>query len=80
METNMKLGKSSLKNTKPPSDATPKCPKCGKSLTTISYTEYGTKNWTGEGWQEKETGDAEWHTGCCDTELNSDELEEMGVF
>jgi hypothetical protein len=59
---------------------TPRCPKCGKALTTINFTEYGTKTWTSQGWEEIDAGDAEWYTGCCDAKLNYDDLEKLRVF
>ena len=58
----------------------PTCPKCGQTLTTLHYTEYGAKTWTSKGWQERDMGDAEWRTGCCDAELVCDDLQELGVF
>ena len=63
-----------------PTNNTPTCPKCGQPLASIHYAEYGAKTWTTKGWQESDSGDAEWRSGCCDAELNSDELEELGVF
>jgi hypothetical protein len=67
--------KSASTNPKPPP-----CPKCGQPLTTVRYTEYGTKIWTVGQWQERDTGDAEWHAGCCDAELDYDDLQQLGVF
>jgi hypothetical protein len=78
METAMKPQKSA--STKPTINNAPTCPKCGQSLNSIHYAEYGTKKWINKGWQESKASDAEWHTGCCDVELDSDELQELGVF
>ena len=74
----MKSGQSASTNPNP--STTPVCPKCGQPLTTIHYTEYGTKTWTAKGWQERDMGDAEWRAGCCDAELDYDDLQELGAF
>lgn len=58
----------------------PTCPKCGKQLLKIYYTEYGVKQWISNEWQEVDDGDSEWRTGCCDEKLNFDDLQELLVF
>jgi hypothetical protein len=75
----MKSSNSVTKNKNQQTDP-PTCPKCRQPLTTIRYTEYGGKTWSAKGWQESDTTDADWRAGCCDIELNYDDLQKLGVF
>jgi hypothetical protein len=33
-----------------------------------------------QGWQEVDTGDAKWQTGGCNTELEYNDLQKLGIF
>jgi predicted RNA-binding Zn-ribbon protein involved in translation (DUF1610 family) len=60
----------------------PNCPKCGKTLDVILYTEYGAKRWDSKKkvWVEDDfRGDAEFYCPECDYRFTHEELEEIGI-
>ena len=59
----------------------PKCPVCGKEIDRLFYEVTGTKKWDGENWIEDESeGNAEYTCPLCNSALDYEELEALGVF